>query len=356
MDRSHLFEIVKMSREDMKVKKDRNADHIKGDDHLPTVKFKEQRDDRKLKLHKASMLRLPVLEPEKWYDQVPIAREEIFRSIPFSPTGSEHTISDVALERMHNRTSVIHLKYFMPENLSVSAKPMRETKRYEDDGLSTVVDLAWESASTVSQTTGAIISYGCALQQIWPMDTTGWAMMRLFNDFKWLVHVNQAKTRAQLIAATFNRITKTNGTRAANKECPLSFQEMEKILKSVLARNGQKTEAPVSGARPEIDHKQKSPWQGAAIQQERYKRYADGTSKRPGGQANQTARPPTVGNLQLCYGFNDKGKSCSYVLQPGGYSCLNPKGVSFAHACSNFIASKGQYCLARHPMKDCRNK
>ena len=343
MDREHIFKIIALEREEDKLKKAKSSSNIRGDDKIPTTKFKEQRDDRRLKLHKASLLRLPILEPEKWYDQVPSCRDEMFKSIPLKATGSEHCMSDVAIEKLHNRTTHLALKYFLPENISVSAKPMRETRKYEEEGLSTVTDLAWETATTVHQATEAIVSYGCALHQLWPTDHTGWAMMRLFHKYKWLVNVQPAKTRANLIAVTFNRITKTNCVRAANAEAPITFEEMDTLLKSVLTRNNFRPDVPVSGFKPDNDISSKS--------------HENKPGQRfPNNPQNKLPQIPLVGGMKPCWGFNDFGKVCTQALQPGNYSCKNPKGVAFAHACSNWIPSRNSYCLQRHSKRDCRSK
>ena len=55
--------------------------------------------------------------------------------------------------------------------------------------------------------------------------------MRLFNRYKWSVSVQPAKTRTELIANVFHRIAKKNSLRAANREAPIVFDEMEKILR-----------------------------------------------------------------------------------------------------------------------------
>jgi len=94
-----------------------------------------------------------VSDPDTWYDQVPIARNEIVKAIPLKASGSEHAVSDVALEKMHNRANPILLKFFVAENISVSAKPPRETRKYGEEGHSTVTELAWEQAGTISQAT-----------------------------------------------------------------------------------------------------------------------------------------------------------------------------------------------------------
>ena len=340
----HIFKIIEIEE---KRQKESKGNATKADEKIPTTRYKEQKDDRRTRLHDASLLRMPVTEPEDWYGKVPVARDQVFKSLPFKATGSEHTISDVAIEKIHNRSNNIFLKYFLAENITVSARPPRETRRFGDEGVELTTELAWEPANSVSQATEAVISYGCLLQQIWPYDTTAWALMRLFNRYKWLVSVQPAKTRTELIASVFNRIAKKNSLRAANREAPIVFDEMEKILRSVLVRNNQKPDIPTPGGSDQKNlHQQR-------VQQSRP------MPSQQGGTSQRFKIPllPTYNNNKLCFGHNDHGKTCNYSLQPGGQTCKGPRGTIFAHACSNWVASKGQYCLqTSHGKRDCRNK
>ena len=362
MDRNHLLKIIDLHKDEEKMKDKRaSAGGARADEKIPLTRYEAQDDDRKNQLHAASLLRLPVAEPESWYSQVPLTRTECVKSIPLKATGSEHSVSDVAIERLHNRASNLSLKFFVAENISVSSKPPRETRKYGDEGLSTTTELAWEQAATISQATDAVISYGCLLQQLWPTDTTGWALIRLYNRYKWLISVQPTKTRVDLIATTFNRILKKNSLKAANKEAPIQYEEMEKILKNTLIRNNQKPDVPVPGEKnasqeqkfnlrkqgPRYQGAQSQPQYGSQPQQQQAQLQA----------AYKIPQAPTANGLKLCFGFNNPGQQCSYTPQAGGSACKGPRGTTFAHACSNWIQSKNRYCLqAGHGKRDCRNK
>ena len=362
MDRNHLLKIIDLHKDEEKMKDKRaSAGGARADEKIPLTRYEAQDDDRKNQLHAASLLRLPVAEQESWYSQVPLTRTECVKSIPLKATGSEHSVSDVAIERLHNRASNLSLKFFVAENISVSSKPPRETRKYGDEGLSTTTELAWEQAATISQATDAVISYGCLLQQLWPTDTTGWALIRLYNRYKWLISVQPTKTRVDLIATTFNRILKKNSLKAANKEAPIQYEEMEKILKNTLIRNNQKPDVPVPGEKnasqeqkfnlrkqgPRYQGAQSQPQYGSQPQQQQAQLQA----------AYKIPQAPTANGLKLCFGFNNPGQQCSYTPQAGGSACKGPRGTTFAHACSNWIQSKNRYCLqAGHGKRDCRNK
>ena len=366
MDLNQVLKLIEMYREDEKEKSDQkkaNKGGAKADEKIPITTFDTQDDDRKTLIHKASLLRLPVAEQETWYKKVPLAREQTVKSIPLKSTGSEHAMSDVAIEKMHDRSNSLCLKYFISENISVNSRPPRETRKYGDDGLSTTTELAWEQAATISQATEAVISYGCILQQLWPTDTTGWALVRLYNRYKWLINVQPSKTRVELIATTFNRILKKNSLKAANQDAPLQYDEMEAILKNTLIRNNQKPDVPVPGDKNLSQdlkltaRRQSQRFQGAqnptSYGQQQQQSHLQQAQPQTGYKIPQV---PTQNGLKLCYGFNNPGQQCSYTVQAGGSSCKGPRGISFAHVCANWLQSKNRYCLQNHGKKDCRNK
>ena len=135
----HIFKIIEIEE---KRHKESKGNTTKADEKIPTTKYKEQKDDRKTRLHDASLLRMPVTEPEDWYGKVPVDRDQVFKSLPFKATGSEHTISDVAIKKIHNR---------LAENITVSARPLRETRRFGDEGVELTTQLAWEPAKQLKQ-------------------------------------------------------------------------------------------------------------------------------------------------------------------------------------------------------------
>ena len=179
--RMALIEMYREDEKEMSEQKKANKGGVKSDEKIPVTTYDMQEDNRKTLIHKASLLHLPVSEQETWYKKVPLALEQTVKSIPLKSTGSEHAMSDIAIEKMHDHSNSLCLKYFISKNISINSRPPRETWKYGDNGLSTTTELAWEQAATISQATEAVISYGCILQQLWPTDTTGWALIRLYN-------------------------------------------------------------------------------------------------------------------------------------------------------------------------------
>lgn len=73
------------------------------DPALPVTKFKAGKDDRTGRIHPASLLRLPVVEPEEFWKLVPLRREPIFRSVPLQHCGGTVIVNELAIIRMHDR-------------------------------------------------------------------------------------------------------------------------------------------------------------------------------------------------------------------------------------------------------------
>ena len=150
MSRDHLFQLMALDKESVKQQKSENLEVYRNDDRIPTVRFKEGKDDRRTRFHPASFLRAPVSDPEVFWDKIPLKREHLYRNLNLKATGSEHAVADKAIEYLHNRTALISLKLFLAENINVTGKPLREIKKYEDQGLSTVTELSWENATSIS--------------------------------------------------------------------------------------------------------------------------------------------------------------------------------------------------------------
>ena len=363
MNRDHLFKLMELDQNQLKQEKAENMEIFRNDDTIPVTRYKAGKDDRKKRFHPASFERLPVCDQSVYWDQMPIKRPNVYRNIQLAPTGSQHNISDKAIEFLHNRTALISLKLFLPENINVTSRPMREVKRFEDQGLCTVTELAWENATSISQIKEALINYGICLQQLWPGDSSAWSLLRLLEKYKYCVNVQPNKTRVLIITNLFNKVARENASLAANREPPLVFDKLELILKASLTRNGQSCEVPATerafdsgnnGNRNNYNASSSS--NGASNYQRNNGSTADGRltnprqsrDSRPPSFQSSRPPPPMSGGLKLCYGFNSTdGSNCMYAQTPNG-GCVNARGTKFAHVCSKFIESQQKYCLQKH--------
>jgi hypothetical protein len=95
------------------------------DPKIPARRYKEQRDNRADKLHEASMLRLPVVEPEDYWEKVPLRREPVFRNIPLKHCGAENLVNELTIIRMHDRGIPVTLKMFHGANYA--KRPGKDT-------------------------------------------------------------------------------------------------------------------------------------------------------------------------------------------------------------------------------------
>ena len=353
MSRDHLFQLMALDKESIKQQRTENLEVYRNDDKLPTVKFKEGKDDRRTRFHPASFLRAPVCNQEVYWDKMPLKREHLYRNINLKPTGTEHAVADKAIEYLHNRTALISLKLFLPENINVTGKPLREIKKYEDQGLSTVTELAWENATSVTQIREALISYGICLQQIWPLDPSAWAMLKLVEKYRYCSNVANNRIRVQIVTNFFNKIARENAARAANKQPPLEFDKLEVILKAALVRNGQSSAVPTSDRPLEGSNGSYNGNAGSGSSSQNARR--SGSNNRYNGSGSfqngsQSSRPPAVFNgLKLCFGYNAvDGSNCVYTAAPNGGGCVNGRGSRFAHVCGKFMDAQQKYCLQKH--------
>lgn len=73
------------------------------DGRLPTERFEKGKDNRRTKIHPASLVRMPIVEPDEYWDMLPVAREPVFRNVPLKHLGGESLVNELVIVRMHNR-------------------------------------------------------------------------------------------------------------------------------------------------------------------------------------------------------------------------------------------------------------
>jgi hypothetical protein len=110
-----LMKMEKMYRsQDKKMGK---ADRLFAKDAvLPVVKVQGGKDDRRSKLHKSTFFRMPTVDPEEYWGQMPTSREPIYRHIPLKHCGAENAVNEVVVVRMHDRGTPVSLKMFHGKN------------------------------------------------------------------------------------------------------------------------------------------------------------------------------------------------------------------------------------------------
>ena len=90
---------------------------------------------------------------------------------------------------------------------------------------------------------GAIISYGTCLHVLFPGDPTGWILLRLLQEYHFLAHIKNPAHRTGLVTSLFNKTLNKNEARGTGK-APCDYEELRKVLKSLLRELGYSPEEP----------------------------------------------------------------------------------------------------------------
>ena len=185
-----------------------------------------------------------------------------------------------------------------------------------------------------------IINYITVNHAIWPLDTTGFLMLRLLTKFKWFEYLDEVKTRISLVTTFFNAVLRKNRVAATNKTCILSYRQQEEVLKEVLSSNRISPEPPL----------REKPYKQQQQARNNYNQQPFNSGGKAANQKSSFKRAMYKGN-PLCYCFNDtQGRGCSNDKTTEGYK--NKKdGTPYAHRCNVYMKEKGEYCLASHPRK-----
>ena len=334
-----IFEI-KMMKE--KAERQSNYETMEKDARIPKKKYKKGEDDCTKIFHPARWERTPVVHPKKFWKQIPITRSPVFRNIETDFYGFGGRIADKTLSLLHDRSTPLLLKHFLTSNANIAGKPRKETKKLDEDGLSSIIDFSWESASSLNQIQEAINNYKFALFMIWPADPTGIIMGNLLNKYKWIAGSGDQKTRQIIITNYFNGAMRINANKASNKQVVMSFREHEELMKEAMIKMDVKPEIPLFN-REKFHNSNES---GGGNQTAKI-------NNRRGNNQQQRRAPPIANGEQCCYAFNAlDGKSCRNAPTPTG--CKDLQGRSFAHACSVYMPARNKYCLGRHKRKDHR--
>ena len=370
-----LTKLCAFYNETDKLKKKTNTETLSRDRKPRKKKFKKSYDDFQKKLHPARFLRCPISAPAKWWGHsVPKKHPEVFRAISLDFIGADRSISQRVIAEAHDRTSVLTLKHFSTSNVSVQNRPMKEMRKQDCDGATTITDFNWDIPDSIGKVQDAIFNYCALLHNLWPFDPTGIAMLRLLNKYKWMGHVENVKTKVEIISGFFNEALLSNAQRAVNDEVILSFQNQEDLLKEVMVRSGVRPEVPFLSQQKSFG----SFGQSNLGQQRNFAQggYSIPRNKRQGGQqggqqgghqggsqgghqgatgnGNQAPRPyANINGVSTCRFFNDRtGGRCNNA-PAGRDKCKDRSGKEFLHLC-NAMNNSGNFCLKPHRNRDHR--
>ena len=90
---------------------------------------------------------------------------------------------------------------------------------------------------SLKQCQDSLLIFAAVNRSLWPYDHTDIAMTRVLNRYNWCGAAGNEKDRVKLVRAMFNRVMEDNAFRAADNEPPLSYEDIEKVMKDILIGN-----------------------------------------------------------------------------------------------------------------------
>ena len=335
-----------------KAEKANNYEILTKDVKPPKKRFKKGSDDCASRLHAARWERLPVVHPKKFWKNLPVSRSNIFRNMELGFYGVSGKVADKVIVSMHDRAVPLQAKHFLSENATVAAKPRKEIKKLDDEGISSTIDFSWESPTHLSQLEEAVNNYMFLLWQIWPLDPTAMIMNYLLTTYKWLSAAGDWKVRKDIVTAYFNTVLRINAGRATNKQVVLSHSEHEQILKDCMIKQNVRPEIPlyvpqIRNTGPPVPVNQGFNSQHGNPPQ----------AGRQGRQATQGPRKkiiPGINGVPCCYIWNSMDRSKKCRNSPTSDGCRDQNGKMSVHVCNMFVPNKNGHCLGNHKRRDHR--
>ena len=353
-DKLPVESITAMINAQQKKKKASVTDPISKLTKLKPRKFKKGRDDGYSKLHKARFLRKPYGQPKKWWAMMPVNRDKegVCLDMPLEFMGCANSVASKALLHLHDRSYPLQLKMMAPDNVNVATRARKRIERMEAGEVTTLTDFWWTDVTAIKAVQDCILNFGAVLNILWPLDPTGWIMLRVLHKYGWVAVSSDEGKRVTVILRFFDSVIKENCQRAVNKRPPMSSEEQEAMLKRTLCSFGLKDEVPFLTSGQD----ERKLGQGTS---------AGGGSNNGGsggggirGQNKQGFRSNN-GRKREFASYNGMGTYYEYN-NPGGNKCRNKRGSAsssckdpnstkeLAHVCNKFVVSKNTFCLGKH--------
>ena len=242
---SDLNDITDFFQKTEKLRNGNNIESLSKDKKPKTKKFKVAKDDCDRRLHPARFCRLPISNPTKWWGKkVPQKRDHSFAALPLDFIGADRKVANKVIGFCHDRTHILTLKHFSSGNLTVASKPLKQIMRQDEDGASTITDMAWETPTNLVQIKEAFKNFDDIYWNLWPYDSTGRSMHRLMLQYDWCRVADHIDVRIDILKTFFDETLRLNAERAINSDCIMSFSEQEILLKDIMVRKGVRPETP----------------------------------------------------------------------------------------------------------------
>lgn len=183
------------------------------DANIRSTKFAAAKDNRADKLHPASFLRMPIVDPVEYWRRIPLKREPIYRNIPLKHCNGNVVVNELAIVRMHDRTATVTLKMFLDTNFA--KRPGKDASTLDSD---------WEGPTKLRAVQSAIYSWQAVLRALWPMDATPEAVGQLLVKMDWGGSQRQDTARAALVEQFFNRAMIESAQLAVGRKPPADYR------------------------------------------------------------------------------------------------------------------------------------
>jgi len=286
---------------------------------LPRQKFKKGYDNRADEIHPASVLRLPVVEPKQYWKKIPTRRDPVYRNVPLQHCCGNAVINELAIVRMHDRTTPVTMKMLLDTNFA--KRPTKEAGSIDGD---------WEAPVKLRAVQSALASYTAVMRALWPQDYTPETLTHVLVKGDWGGHQRPDSVKAAMAEQLFNRTMIENARRAVNGKPPADYRRIKELWEEVTDQ-----QQKVGGHQSDQKQTLGGNREGKPPQKQ--------TKPLPQRADGVRFAPAKHGGIYVCHAYNDVG--CKRDKTPKG--CKNHTGLEFAHVC-NFKKADGTFCLAAH--------
>jgi len=289
------------------------------------------------------MLRAPILERKKWWDQVPVKHLHTYRRLPLEHGGAANKVSDVVIVRCHDRSFPLKLKMFLPANRAQKSFNASENKE-ETAG--------WESAKAVQDVREALLNMADIMAELWPYDNSARVLQRVLHNYNYGAALggNEAD-KVKMLVEFCDTVLRENACRAVEQETPLSYREAKERWSDISERlaampanpqqqHHQQQGAQANSFRGGRGGPQKGPGRGMAAQ-------AAPSGFRGGAAARGRGARFQQGNNSFPVCFNYNRGNCG--RPPKGCGCDDGRGGQFAHVCNHYDTVNNKFCMLLHP-------
>lgn len=174
------FALHKAFTEKNKQRKGTNYEAFSKLKKLKERKFGKGNDDGYTKLHAARFLRIPYGPAKKWWQFMPLNRDEegVCLDLPLEFIGCQNLIAPKSQVLLHDRSYPMQMRMMSPENVNISTRAKKRIERMEGGELTNITDYWWTDVDSIKAAQDCFLNYASFMQVLWPLDPTALMMIR----------------------------------------------------------------------------------------------------------------------------------------------------------------------------------